>query len=289
MNAIEEKAIEGAARAIDGAEALIIGAGAGMGVDSGLPDFRGPEGFWRAYPAYAKLGLRFEQMASPDHFVKDPALGWGFYGHRTNLYRQTIPHDGFAILKSWADRMAHGAFVYTSNVDGHFQKAGFADDRIIECHGSVEWRQCLAKCGAGIFPADDSEIPIDPSTFRAGDPLPSCPRCGKLARPNILMFGDWGWDHRRSHEQGLRIEPWLEGLEPGKAVIVELGAGQAIPTVRYFCEETASALGATLIRINLRESEVARGHIGLAMGALDALRAIDDRRDRSSRERHDQG
>src|ERR1700730_4140005 len=91
--------LRAAADAVRGADALIIGAGAGMGVDSGMPDFRGPEGFWRAYPPYARLGLRFEQLASPAHFVSDPKLGWGFYGHRTNLYRQTVPHDGFAILK----------------------------------------------------------------------------------------------------------------------------------------------------------------------------------------------
>ncbi|KFE66366.1 hypothetical protein [Hyalangium minutum] len=55
-----------AAEAIRSADALLIGAGAGMGVDSGLPDFRGNEGFWKAYPAYAKLGLDFASMANPE-------------------------------------------------------------------------------------------------------------------------------------------------------------------------------------------------------------------------------
>src|SRR5690348_10067591 len=76
-----------AARAIADADAMLIAAGAGMGVDSGLPDFRGPEGFWRAYPAFAALGLRFEEVANPSWFRRDPALAWGFYGHRLNLYR----------------------------------------------------------------------------------------------------------------------------------------------------------------------------------------------------------
>lgn len=54
-----------AAEAVRSAEALLVCAGAGMGVDSGLPDFRGPEGFWRAYPAARRLGLRFEELADP--------------------------------------------------------------------------------------------------------------------------------------------------------------------------------------------------------------------------------
>ena len=277
MNDLEEMALDQAARAIADADALVIGAGAGIGVDSGLPDFRGPEGFWRAYPPYAKLGLRFEEMASPDHFATDPPLGWGFYGHRTNLYRQTRPHEGFKILRSWADRMSRGGFVFTSNVDDHFRKAGFDDDRIVECHGSVERWQCQAACGAGIFPADPSEIPVDSSTFRAGDPLPACPACGGLARPNILMFGDWGWDPRETREQQARLERWLENIQSGRLAIVELGAGRAIPTVRRFCEGLASKSGATLIRINVREPEVPAGQVGLAKSALDALRSIDAR------------
>jgi NAD-dependent SIR2 family protein deacetylase len=70
------------ADALESADALVIAAGAGMGVDSGLPDFRGGAGFWQAYPPFAKLGLRFEQLAYPRWFRDDPALAWGFYGHR---------------------------------------------------------------------------------------------------------------------------------------------------------------------------------------------------------------
>ena len=75
-----------AAVALQAADALLVTAGAGMGVDSGLPDFRGQQGFWRAYPAIARLGLCFEEMANPAWFDKDAALAWAFYGHRLNLY-----------------------------------------------------------------------------------------------------------------------------------------------------------------------------------------------------------
>src|SRR5215831_18636184 len=102
-----------AAEAIASADALLIGAGAGMGVDSGLPDFRGDQGFWRAYPPYQRLGLRFTTLANPQWFIRDPALAWGFYGHRLNRYRATLPHEGFQILQSWSQRMKHGTFVFT--------------------------------------------------------------------------------------------------------------------------------------------------------------------------------
>src|SRR4051794_6567144 len=91
-------------------------------VRSGLPDFRGNEGFWKAYPPYKHLGLSFVEMANPRWFATDPAMAWGFYGHRMNLYRATTPHEGFGILLRWAERLEHNVAVYTSNVDGAFQK-----------------------------------------------------------------------------------------------------------------------------------------------------------------------
>src|SRR3954469_23658296 len=90
-----EITIARAADAVKSAEQILITAGAGMGVDSGLPDFRGTDGFWRVYPPFKQLGLRFEQIANPKWFDADPHLAWGFYGHRLNLYRATTPHDGF--------------------------------------------------------------------------------------------------------------------------------------------------------------------------------------------------
>jgi NAD-dependent SIR2 family protein deacetylase len=267
-----------AAEAIAGADALLIAAGAGMGVDSGLPDFRGDRGFWNAYPAYDKLGLNFVSLANPHWFDRDPALAWGFYGHRLSLYRSTSPHAGFQLLRTWAERLPHGAFVFTSNVDGHFQRAGFAPERIMEVHGSIDWLQCLRNCGIGLFAvseADEQPIAIDEATMRARPPLPACPSCGGLARPNILMFGDWTWNSSRTTAQQSRLEAWLEEITGARLVILECGAGTAVPTVRRFDEELAQSHGAMLIRINVREPTAPPGHIGLALGALDALHAID--------------
>jgi NAD-dependent SIR2 family protein deacetylase len=264
--------LERAAAAIAKAKTLLLTAGAGMGVDSGLPDFRGDEGFWKAYPPFRKLGLGFMDLANPGWFRDDPELAWGFYGHRLELYRRTEPHRGFQVLGRFAER-AQSIFVFTSNVDGHFQKAGFAEDAVHECHGSIHHLQCLDGCGVGIFPATGG-VTVDPTTFRARPPLPSCPACGALARPNILMFGDWGWDDTRTGEQALRFEHFLE-TAPAGACVIECGAGRAIPTVRRASERAARRLAGTLVRINLREPETPPGHIGLRMGALEALTRID--------------
>jgi NAD-dependent SIR2 family protein deacetylase len=269
-----EERLEQAARAISEASALLIGAGAGMGVDSGLPDFRGPQGFWQAYPPYKKLGLDFVSLANPRWFAEDPELAWGFYGHRMGLYRRTNPHEGFEILGRLASRFPKGGFVFTSNVDGHFQRAGFSAERIVEVHGSFDGMQCTRDCGVGIFQGAIVQVEIEPATMRAIRPLPACPACGALARPNILMFNDWGWDSSRADIQHRNMAEWLDSLAGGRLVVVECGAGQAVPTVRVTCERVARLFGGTLVRINLREADVPPGHISLPVGALAALRLL---------------
>jgi NAD-dependent SIR2 family protein deacetylase len=271
-----DEALERAAQAIRDADALLISGGAGMGVDSGLPDFRGTEGFWRAYPVVAKLGLSFEQMANPAWFQNDPQLAWAFYGHRLNLYRRTKPHSGFDRLLEVGSRKAQGYWVFTSNVDGHFQKAGFAPERIVECHGSIHHLQCTRPCCREIWDADGETVAIDEVTFRALNPLPQCRYCAAVARPNILMFGDWSWHYQRTRVQQRGFTQWVETLEQScaKLVAIELGAGSAIPTVRHTSEQVTERMGGTLIRINPREAGVPHGHIGLALGALDGVQKL---------------
>jgi len=259
---------------IRSADAMVIAAGAGMGVDSGLPDFRGNDGFWNAYPPFRQLGLKFTDLANPDWFANDPPLAWGFYGHRYNLYKRTQPHAGFQILRQWAAAKPAGYFVFTSNVDGHFQRAGFAADRVLECHGSIHRRQCVDEYDGHIWPASEAEVPVDETTMRAVGELPCDPVSGKRARPNILMFGDGGWNRRVTDEQQERYASWLASIAGQRLVVIELGAGTAVPSVRHHTESLVNRLAARLIRINLREAQVPAGQIGLPCGALAGLTAI---------------
>lgn len=264
------------AEEIERADALLIGAGAGMGVDSGLPDFRGDEGFWESYPPFEKRGLDFYDLANPRWFREDPELAWGFYGHRLHLYRETSPHRGFDRLREWAGEMDHGCFVFTSNVDGQFQQAQFDEERILECHGSIHHLQCARPCRDALWPADDIDVEIDESTFRATSDLPRCPHCDGVARPNVLMFGDFSWVGDRTRRQKQRFAAWLEDVEGGRLAVVECGAGTAVPTVRQRCEQVARSHDGRLIRINPREPEAPKSAIAVADGALETLEAVAD-------------
>lgn len=266
-----------AVKAIAEAEVFIITAGAGMGVDSGQPDFRGHEGFWNAYPAYAKLGVCFENLSTPYHFIDDPHFAWGFYGHCVNMYRETIPHEGFHIIQKWIEQKNAPYFVVTSNVDGQFQKAGYDEDRIYEVHGSLHWLQCQTLCTKSVW-TNNHTVQVDFETMRAADPLPVCEYCGKSCRPNVLMFGDWTWLSQRAEAQKRAMDAFLAENAERRVVVIEMGAGAAIPTIRAKSERFGNELRhATVIRINPREPKIHEPGISIAGRALEGLKQIDSR------------
>jgi len=252
------------------ADGLLITAGAGLGVDSGLPDFRGSGGLWRAYPALGRARLQFAEIANPATFRTHPRLAWGFYGHRLRLYRQTTPGPAFDILKSIASQLPAGARIFTSNVDGHFQKAGFDPRHIVECHGSIHHLQCMTDCRGEVWPADDFEPEVDEAACLLLNAAPLCPWCTGLARPNILMFGDADWIDTRTQHQYARYASWRASLD--RLLVIEIGAGTAVPSVRLFGEQQ----GTPLIRINPDDASTAadRG-VSLPMSGIAALRGIE--------------
>jgi NAD-dependent SIR2 family protein deacetylase len=266
-------AFERAAERLRGAGAIVVTAGAGMGVDSGLPDFRGDQGFWKAYPPYEKLGLSFYDAANPEHFDRDPQFGWGFYGHRTNLYRATAPHRGFGILLEWAGRRALPFFAVTSNVDGHFQRAGFPEDRVLEVHGSIHHLQCTTPCSPAIW-TNGETFDIDLATMRSRQ-VPRCPNCGAFSRPNILMFGDYGWLDERTAAQRQQFEEFLGDVQGLPLFVIELGAGTAVATIRMLTERLGRGGDAFVVRVNPREADIGAPHLSIPTGALEAIAAID--------------
>ena len=267
--------IKAAAKTIEKADALIILAGAGMGVDSGLPDYRGDEGLWREHPYLKELGLTFTQAANPALFQANPALAWKFYGQRQQLYRDTKPHRGFDLLRKWGEEKTLGYFAYTSNVDGHFQFAGYPDDRIVECHGNIHRHQCCGPCHDQVWlvTLDDWE------REQLGDELPIhyCPECNEVARPNVMMFNDWDWVREPTEVQHQRFGSWIDMLrrEGARLAMVETGAGTTLAAVRMQSEALLNIVNSKLIRINLREAKGTEETLSIGMPALEALERIE--------------
>ena len=269
-----EKEIVLAKKMIEEAEAIIITAGAGMGVDSGLPDFRGSSGFWKAYPPLSKLGYGFTQMANATLFSLNPKLAWGFYGHRLQLYREIVPHKGFEILLDLVKKKNENYFIYTSNVDGQFEKAGFDREKIYEVHGSIHYLQCSEACKEEVWKNNFSDIKVDMERIEA-EVLPKCNYCDEIARPNILMFDDWNFIDTRIAMQSKKFEAWKKINKNKRKVILEIGAGSTIPTLRIYGNMASRTLNTTLIRINPREPEVSnKSSIGLALGGMDGIEKV---------------
>ncbi|SMC10066.1 SIR2 family NAD-dependent protein deacylase [Nitratiruptor tergarcus] len=253
-------------------DVIIITAGAGMGVDSGLPDFRGNEGMWKAYPLLGKKRISFKKIANPNAFKYKPELAWGFYGHRYDLYKNTKPHIGFNALLELV-KTKEDYFVVTSNVDGHFQKAGFDDKKIYEIHGRIRVFQCTV-CNNIWIPSPDLKFDVNPETLEIKTEIPRCSSCGEIARPNIMMFNDYSFNSSINYQQKKRYDSFMRKYynSDTKIAILEFGAGTALPTIRIMGEEMQEKISnATLIRINPREAKGPKGTISIAKGALEAI------------------
>jgi len=262
---------------VERADAVVILAGAGMGVDSGLPDFRGTQGLWKEYPELMNRDLNFEEMANPKWFREDAKLAWAFYGHRLHKYLEVQPHTSFDLLLELCKSKNDDYFVVTSNVDNHFKKAGFDPMKIHEVHGSLAYFQCIYGCKRDIWAADYDSVVVDKHSFIATS-TPSCPHCGKLARPNVLMFDDYGWLCERERRQRKRFESWKRNMRGSKkkVLIIEIGAGKAIATIRRIaeCLYLQEFHESSFVRINPRDCDVPDGAISIQSGGLDGITTL---------------
>lgn len=257
---------------ISKAENVLIFAGAGMSNDSGLPVFRGNEGLWNEYPFLKRLNLNFKTIADPSSFQKHPIEANKFYIHRMDLYKRTNPHVGFNYLLDLVKKLNENYFVITSNVDGHFQKAGFNPDKIYEVHGNINNWQCIDyKCSR-----INKNKKFD--DFVENNGVIYCPFCGKLARPNLLMFFDFSWEDSIYSNQKNKYLEFFYKENFRKTAIFEIGCGKDIPTIRNLGIEAALSIKTNIIRINPeKEEDFDPLYISLKSKALEGLKMIFDK------------
>lgn len=147
--------------------------GAGISTESGIPDFRSPNGVW-ANNRTVDYGEFLSSRAGRIEYWRQKALGWP-------AMRDAAPNAGHRAFVE-LERRGQLAAMITQNIDGLHQRAGQSPDLVIELHGTMTHAACLA-CGDRI-PTDDAIKRIE-----AGDPAPECEQCGGLLKPATVSFG----------------------------------------------------------------------------------------------------
>ena len=167
--------VDQARRIIETAERVTVLTGAGISTDSGIPDFRGPQGVWTKNPAA-------ERTATLSHYLNDPEVRRDSWQQRLRSPAWTAqPNEGHRAIVE-LERQGRLVAVVTQNIDELHQKAGNDPDRVIEVHGTMHRVKCWACGWEGPMQATLDRV-------RAGDPDPHCEVCNGVLKSATISFG----------------------------------------------------------------------------------------------------
>jgi NAD-dependent deacetylase len=161
---------------IDDARSVTVLTGAGISTDSGIPDFRGPNGLWTKDP-------EAEKASNIKYYVADAGVRRRNWAARAagELWADTEPNEGHRALVR-LERRGKLHTLITQNVDGLHQKAGIDPSRMVEIHGTTRKAMCL-----DCVWRDDIDVVLD--RVRSGDDDPHCETCGGLLKSATISFG----------------------------------------------------------------------------------------------------
>ncbi|MEW6439716.1 MAG: Sir2 family NAD-dependent protein deacetylase [bacterium] len=163
--------------------------GAGISAESGIPTFRGPEGYWTV----GSTEYRPEQMATVSMFGKDPWEVWSWYLYRRAVCARAAPNPGHLALARIESALGGRFRLITQNVDGLHLRAGNTPERTFQIHGNLHLMRCSRACCDEVEPVPPGVCPKqknEPVTEREKGML-RCSRCGGLARPHVLWFDEY--------------------------------------------------------------------------------------------------
>jgi len=244
-------AVEHGRELLAGAGSVTVLTGAGMSTDSGIPDFRGPQGLWTKNP-------KAERTSNIEYYVRDPEvrkLAW--QGRIAWLEQPRPPNQGhFALVE--LERRGSLHTLVTQNVDGLHQAAGLSDDLVVEVHGTIHQVACLGCAARG--PIEDALQRV-----RAGEEDPHCLDCGGLLKSATVSFG-------QSLDPGdlLRAEEAAEACD----VLLAIGTTLSVYPIAAMVP-IAQRAGARVVIVNAEPTEmddladvVIRGSISAVLPAL---------------------
>jgi NAD-dependent deacetylase len=222
--------IDRLAAAVRDAQRMLVVTGAGISADSGLPTYRGVGGLYE--DAATEDGVPIEEALSGEMLRRDPALCWKHIHRIEQACRGASPNEAHRVIAALQERVE--LWVLTQNVDGLHRRAG--SQRVIEIHGNVHTLDCTA-CSYTTEVPDYAALTIPPS----------CPRCGGLLRPRVVLFGEL-----LPHDAVAELH---RALRSGFDLVISVGTTSAFP---YIAQPVvlAEAIGATTVEINPGDTAV---------------------------------
>ena len=214
--------------------------GAGISAASGIPTFRGPEGFWQ-------VGSRVyepQEMATAAMFRRDPESVWQWYLYRLGICRAAEPNAAHHALVDLDAALGRRFRLITQNSDGLHLRAGSPPERTDRVHGDLELVRCARPCTPEMWPVPEDVEPLardEPLTAAHRRAL-TCPGCGGWLRPHVLWFDETYDEERFRFETALEAAAWTDVLVP-----VGTTGATALPT---FAVRAAVESDALLIDVN---------------------------------------
>jgi NAD-dependent deacetylase len=226
--------------------AIAVLTGAGISAESGIPTFRGADGFWT-------VGSRHyhpQEIATRRAFAAMPREVWSWYLSRRHACRDARPNAGHEALAQLSSASGPGKSVLiTQNVDGLHAESGVHPDSLFEIHGNIHWMRCFADCSDSLQPLPETlEIESDSEQTIAGPDWEKlhCARCGGLMRPHVLWFDEY------YEERFYRSDSALQALANSNRLIVVGTSGST--TLPAMVVQHALAAGMEIIEVNVERS-----------------------------------
>ncbi|MGZ4771252.1 MAG: SIR2 family NAD-dependent protein deacylase [Ilumatobacteraceae bacterium] len=239
--------LERAQHWIGSADSVTVFTGAGISTDSGIPDFRGPNGVWTKNPAA-------EKASTLQHYLADPDVRRAAWQHRLHSPAWTaVPNSGHLAIYE-LERQGRLRAVVTQNIDELHQQAGHQPHKVIEVHGTMRWSRCWT-CN------DRRPMPETLERVRAGDPDPACEVCGGVIKSDTVSFG-----------QSLVPEVIDAAMQAAEECDVLLAAGSSLsvfPAANVV--PRAKASGARIVIVNGEPTGMDRFADALLIGSLGDL------------------
>ncbi len=191
-----------ASRSIDGPVVLLTGAG--ISAESGIPTFRGEEGYWTV----GSKNFHPMELATWESFTKMPDEVWAWYLYRRGVCRAAEPNAGHLAIAALEKKLEDRFVLITQNVDGLHLRAGSTPERTFQIHGNIDFMRCADDCKLDLYPIPD-EVEVAWDKGRKMDvatrELLLCPACGTRARPHVLWFDEYYDEEHFRFESSLQV------------------------------------------------------------------------------------